>query len=435
MSEDQIKRTLGHLDYPYDAASWAVLKSKLDSLTDPPAVGQVDRAMHTTLKRLTFEQQPAFWGQLSQSFERIQARQHTIRWMKATECLLVAVLLWGFSFWGAADGSPNPTNPTMPPYTGSLASGAGIYVDSSPSVPVECPPASTKVYQHVKAAATPAVLPAEDATTGPLASTNDREGQPTNHSISALQVELLDMPQLAQAIDEAKKMESPTPSPMLSKRSKSAFWALGISGEQGYFSNGEASDRYGAMGLAVYSGFRKAKWQYQAGFNLGHYLLNTLPLEEFFAGDLQTGYVGHRLIGSRATVASLPVQVHRQLVVVGRIRAAAVGGFAAHVAVNRFDDYEVIRVTPPQGSAPVNLPVQGKPQQLTTHKGIFQGGALEDNLWTSAQLGLQLEYPLGLDKRIFLQQVFSRDLGAARLSPLPGNRTFWTATAGIQFGF
>jgi hypothetical protein len=436
MSEDQIKQILGHLDYPYDKESWGALSSKLDSLTDPPAVQQVDLAVYTTLKQLKTAPYPALWSKLSQSLEYIQARERTIKWMKAIEYVLIAALLWGLSPKDQADIRPTAPNSAKPNSPETMASGAAFPSESYPSLPVDHAPVISSLYPSIRpVAAASLVLPAGEAPSGEAPLYTEQRGQTTSQQIEVLKTDPLDMPELPHNVLIACNTETPPPAPMPPYTPKTMFWSLGFNGDGGYFPNGLAADRYGAVGLSAFAGFRRATWQYQAGVNVGRYALNTLPVEEFYAGDFQSGYVGQRLLGSRATVLSFPVQVHRQLLVVGNIRAVALAGFTAHATMTRSVDYEAILVTPPQGSGPIVLPAYGKPQRLTTEKGLLQGGTLTDNIWSSAQLGLQLEYPLGLKQRIFLQQACSRDLGVAQLSPLPRRRTFYTVTAGIQFGF
>lgn len=432
MSDDHLKSVLGQLEYPFEPESWEILNSKLDSLTDPPAVAAVDRAVYTTLNKLRAHQQPEGWHLLGQSIQRIQRRSQTIMWIKAAESILLAVLIWGStSFFGSLDltdaeeafqASEFPDSaPISLAYNSDVREMPLADRSISPTPPIQLRDRE------------PEDLHADDAVYFMANPTDVYEENKLVHTVQA--TSYLELPQLTNELSSQEAYGPHVPDITHVTIARSAYWSLGMFAEQGRFSSGIAADRYDAYGILAITGIRKGKWQYQTGLNLGKYALSTLPVEEYYAGDVQTSYIGHKLVGSRAIVASLPMQVQRQLLIAGKFRASAMSGLTTHFTLHRADDYQGIRITPPQGAGQPSVPGWGKPQVLTEEKGLFQGGTLNKNTWASAQLGLQLEYPIGPDKRIFFQQTASRDLGSARLGPLPRHRTYWSASAGIQVNF
>lgn len=453
--DKRLKASLDNLEVPYDPASWKVLEQRLNAPfaeEHPAPVDGVDKALFRTLDRLESPYQPAHWEMLAGRLNhaaRVRRRLWIMKLSEAAIFLLLLVNLDGLLHVTAPQKAPLPQTPASRRLQAEAPSGHRRNDGAAETERIEpgmafasaglaqeghATSASDRITGgHDNFAADPYRFMSENAEASPSAATillNPTETPTPEHWASLPDIVKLPL-LLGNPLESAESRAFAAPVAQNVAPRQHRFYAATYAAydwnhvsADGYT---RSADGYGG-GMAI--GYRIGKWGVEAGLAYNRKQYEPKREEEIYKGNTQNGYYGSYAKTVDADIVSVPVKATRQVGRFGQLTAHAVGGVTTNFVVDKSYYYAS---TYYPGTAPPdpNFSPGQQPQLRQKGRGLLEKGALNGNVYVSADAGLRLEHPVGRHFVAFVEPVYRHTIGGKGIGPSPARINTFSVQAGV----
>lgn len=406
----RLKGVLENLEPPYDPTTWERLQRRLDAQTGdvPPAVDDAawDAGIRERLERLSASYEAAGWQTLLAKMRLQTRRQWYVYGAKAVEVLLLLLLVW---LWAPEQGRP-PAQPCVPSSSQAIAQNAED-VRAAKSVPPEPSSVPSSAFStsvsvsKTDATKTTVAHPAHGNELWP-----QNAGEYSDVSLPAANADSW-AEELSLRSAFLSPLSVPIPVPLSSAASSSAaiapipsenrpepaaerrFYLLGaVSVQRNYNSALPDAQRVTCgYGFLLRAEYRKRAWAWGTGLEYASLAFAPRYQERIFRGTPQTGYYAASMAEVRADMLLFPFVVSRRIRHADRWQVWVMGGFTAHLALDKAYDYDYRYYLP--GHLPLTqADPNAQPHLLERGRGLLEGGGFASNAYASADVGLRWEY-------------------------------------------
>ncbi len=421
--DKHIKQKLENIEEPFDPNSWLALEKRMNAAVSeeqPAAVEPVDLVVKRSLERMEVPYSAADWSLLNARLNT-GALVRRIRVTKIAELAIFLLLLLNIEgFLGGfkevvRPKAPQPEKSTQPMAANKL---------KKPAKKLKNLEEASEIAAFAEQVVAFIATPFQSAVTS-AAPTNPSSPTVPNHK-SVLDPQnfygssgLVAFNKLA-PLPASKTPEFawqtlfeviPGVSVPVKPQPNGIFAASYGSFDKNYFQDGSATPMRSGYGGGILVGASKGKWGVETG--LGYSRKNFGPKRQvdYFAGNQQDGFLGAYVKAVDADIFSVPVKVTRLIASFGETSARAVAGITASVATEKRYSYKLVKTPstspdPAPGPDPSQYPI---PQ--VNNDGYFEGGNLKTNAYTTADIGLRVQHPLGKRYVAFIEPTYRHSLG------------------------
>ncbi len=441
--DSALKSALENIEVPFDPSTWAALGNRLDALPAPDAV---DKVLRPALERIETTYEADTWFALANRMESL-TRVRRLRMTKLAEVAIFLLLLLNLkSFFTVVESVTNPVPvkkevrepiATSRPSTAKKHHFGAAHADQNVATDANKSLADQVVafVQNVAASLTQDVenngVNAEANTPHAIANNSSVLDPAIFYSQSGTVKfpvgPLLPTRSLTPVLFASSMLSIPgIETPKLSRASclyASSFSSLDVN----YLREGEYSDKKTGYGGGFTVGYRKGKWGLEAGLQYSQKNYQPKIKNVAYQNDLN-GVSLFNIENVDADVFSLPIKTTRRIAKLGKATAHAVAGLTANFATSKNYGYKTSHYPPaPLDPNQPSLPLM----PLPNGKGALENGGLSHNAYTTADLGLRVEQPLGKRYTAFVEPVFRQSLGGG-LGPSSARLSTFSLQAGVM---
>lgn len=441
-----LKSALENMEVPYDSSAWAAFEDRLDGLPAPDAL---DTVLRPSLERIESTYDEGSWFMLANRMDTL-ARVKRLRMTKLAEAAIFLLLLLNLKgFFGVVESVTNPV-PKQNKAPEPIAKSSRVkYKKHATKADLD---SATSTELNPQNLADQVVMFVQDLTSNlsPIL-----EIDPTNPELTSTQMlenqgSLLDgknfyaqtgmvkfpvgNPLPGKPIEEVLFASLPISIPgiKLPKPHKSSglYAASFGSFEQNYLVQKNHTDKKSGFGGGLAIGYRKGKWGVESGLTYTQKSYKPKRENVEYQNDPFNGISYYYIDQVDADVVSVPVKCTRRIAKLKNTSAYAVAGVTAHFATNKRYGYETVHYPPPI-PMPNPDPNPSNIASLPNAKGVLESGSLNYNAYSTADLGLRVEHPLGKRYVAFVEPVYRRSLGGG-LGPTASKLSTFSLQAGVM---
>lgn len=421
--DQHLKSALENIEPEYDPATWAMLEQRLDAPLmeeHPPAVDPVDKAVYHTLERLEAPYQQAHWNLLANRMQVQGVRLRRLRVAKIAEAAILLLLIWNLEGYWRTTGTVVPAVPTFDPNVPvAQADPAKSHRQNRQTARVGAQPGSGLVLAALQSQlaqpGAPSLLLGDYKQAGSVSEILTGLNATAAQAQHRLYVATEPLPfDRAWATLAKPNRDVLLPTAAIQKMaSKSSFYlATTLSANQSRVLVDGERQRTGGYGAGFAAGYRPDKWGVEVGIGYAHARYTPKQHIAIYNGNPTAGYHGTFLSEVDADLITVPAKVTRRVARIGKASVHAVAGMTAHVAAQKGYDYGSV-FFPPNTLPPNFLPDPNQAQHSRPTGGVFEKGALGDNLYATADVGLRVEHSLGGGRyTAFVEPAYRQALGS-----------------------
>lgn len=455
--DKQLKAALDNLEAPYDPVSWSALEQRMNATfaeEHPAPVDAVDKAVFHSLERLEAPYQPAHWdllaGRMTEA-ARVRRRLWIMKLSEAAIFLLLLINLDGFLNSGAPTPGQQPQAPRSKRLQAELPAGslknkgsmgAGLkgfgfsfnnsganvtnaYDSKETLIALQgnTDPFLQDVYLFQQSSA-------ENATSAAAILLNPTETPTPEHWASLPDIIKLPI-LLGSPLESTGRSAFTAPVAQIKTPKQHRFYAgTFASYDWNQVNSPDYSHRANGYGGGLAIGYRIGKWGVETGLTYNRNQYQPKREEEIYKGNTQTGYYGSYAKTVDADLVSIPVKVSRRVGQFGQLSAHAVGGVTTHIALDKSYHY-ASTFYPGQAPPDPNYSPGQHPQLQQKGRGLLEKGALNGNVYASADAGVRIEHPVGRRFVAFVEPTYRHALGKKGIGPSPAKINTFSVQAGV----
>lgn len=439
--DDTVKNALENIEVPYDASTWEALSARLDALSAPDAV---DKVVKPVLERMETPYDVGSWASLTNKMDGL-ARVRRLRMTKVAEAAIFLLLLLNLEgFFGVVESVTRP----KPLPTQSIGPIAAIQKAKSnkmsPSSEIQSEAIQTPDFSNLTGQVVALVQSistvwgAEVSPNSPVlasAATHSSDLDPalfyTQAGMHAKTPEsILASNAIQPLLFAASVVDIPGIKVPFPRVTKQPFYAATfVRYDQNDVRDAGSRDQRNSFGGGLAVGYRKGKWGVETGLSYSQKSYRPKrETVEYYNNPFQG--IGLYFVNEvSADVFTLPVKVTRQVAKVASVRAHAVAGVSAQVATHKNYAFQSLHYPPPV-PLPNPNPTGTVAADFPEGRGLLENGGSAHNIYTTVDLGLRLEQPIGKRYVAFLEPMYSASLGGG-LGPKTARINTFSLQAGI----
>jgi hypothetical protein len=447
-----IKGKLEKVEAPYQAATWQQLADKLDIAEFKPETDtRLDQLAKEHLSAARHGQMPkAHWEQFANRLDQSHILIQRLRTAKVAELAILILTLLNLDAFAPEKmqwqqptikqevATKSETAPSTPQPATQTSAASPLENQVAPKQKQE----SVKPGTQSKAAHTrtrvqraggrtrpqpiAAVPQAETPSSGSLlealasvfsSDSEQKQGNSANEQVSQDVVKVLvnqevveTLPTLAVSTLPHINEDLAFAKPLVKPSANRTKWQLiAHAGPDFIQVRGENRVTTRSYAAGIHAAMRKGKWGLETGVDYANLPYKTKPKKEILAGNPATGQVGRVLRAMDFDLVSVPVRVSRVIFKHKRTEVIAMAGPQVIATATIAPDYDSFYVP---GSQPDPVPAPPIPRvpPVASARGLFEGGAVKDNVHLAVQAAVRVEHRLGASNKSFFVEANAQSL-------------------------